>query len=116
MIRLSLLAVALAVPAAPSFAQNADQDVRCLMASNAFARAEKDAPKRQLAMATGLFYLGRLDGRVSGAQLKAAMVAQAKSLNPTNLPPAMNACVKHFVQTQAMLQSIGKQLDQSRAK
>jgi hypothetical protein len=82
--------------AAPVAAQSVDSDVRCLLAANVFARAEKDAAKRQLSMAASVFYLGRLDARISNEQLKAAVQAQAKSMPASSLGPTMTACVKRL--------------------
>ena len=81
---------------APVAAQSVDSDVRCLLASNVFARAEKDAAKRQISMAASVFYLGRLDARISNEQLKTAVQAQAKSMPASSLGPTMTACVKHL--------------------
>jgi len=82
--------------AAPVAAQSVDSDVRCLLAANVFARAEKDAAKRQISMAASVFYLGRLDARISNEQLKTAVQAQAKSMPASSLGPTMTACVKRL--------------------
>ena len=82
--------------AAPVAAQSVDTDVRCLLAANVFARAEKDAAKRQISMAASVFYLGRLDARISNEQLKTAVQAQAKSMPASSLGPTMTACVKRL--------------------
>ena len=82
--------------AAPVAAQGVDSDVRCLLAANVFARAEKDDAKRQISMAASVFYLGRLDARISNDQLKAAVQAQAKSMPASSLGPTMTACVKRL--------------------
>jgi hypothetical protein len=55
--------------AAPVAAQSVNDDVRCLLAANVFARAEKDQAKRQLSASASIFYLGRLDARISNEQL-----------------------------------------------
>ena len=81
---------------APVAAQSVDSDVRCLLAANVFARAEKDAAKRQISMAASVFYLGRLDARISNDQLKTAVLAQAKAMPASTLGPTMTACVKRL--------------------
>ncbi len=91
-------ALAGAAWAAPAMAdtQTVDSDVRCLLAANVFARAEKDPAKRQISMAASVFYLGRLDARISNEQLKTAVQAQAKTMPASSLGPTMTACVKRL--------------------
>jgi len=89
----ALAAVAFAAPVA---AQSVDEDVRCLLAANVFARAEKDPARRQLSIATSVFYLGRLDARVSNEQLKTAVQAQAKTMPASSLGPTMTKCAKRL--------------------
>lgn len=80
--------------AAPVAAQSVDDDVKCLLVANAFARGDKDPTKRQLSMATSLFFLGRLDARVSAEQLKAAMKKQASTMIASSFAPTMNGCAQ----------------------
>jgi hypothetical protein len=84
--------------AAPVAAQSTNDDVRCLLASNYFARTEKDPAKRQLAMSSSAFYLGRLDARISTDQLKSTVIAQAKTMTIASAAPIMNNCVKRLIQ------------------
>lgn len=91
---ITLLAAAFAASAlgAPVAAQAVDQDVRCWMASNVFVKSEKDAQKRQVAAISAVYYLGRIDARMSMQQLKTAVGVQSKLLKPDNLGPVMTAC------------------------
>ena len=84
--------------AAPVLVQSVDNDVRCLLAANVFARQEKEPAKKQLAVAASLFYLGRLDARMSIERLKAAMLVQAKAMPASSLGPTMTACAKHLLE------------------
>ncbi len=84
--------------AAPLDAQSVNDDVRCLLVSNAFARGEKDPAKNQIAKIAGAFYLGRLDTRLSTAELKAALLAQSKTMTPAAAGPVMNGCVRRLLQ------------------
>jgi len=95
MIGAALAGMAAAAPAMAQ-AQSVDGDVRCLLAANVFARAEKDPAKRQISMAASVFYLGRLDARISNEQLKTAVQAQAKTMPAASLGPTMTACVKRL--------------------
>lgn len=94
-IGVALAAIGMGAPAA---AQNSDGDVRCLLASNAFAQRETEPAKKQLAMVASAFYLGRLDARISNDQLKNAVQAQAKAMSFASLAPTMNDCVKRLQQ------------------
>jgi hypothetical protein len=109
--RFVLLALALAV-ALPTTAQAqiADGDLRCLMVANVFASTEKDVKKRQVASATGLFYLGRIDGRVPPAQLKARILAVGKGMTSKSVGPTMNACVGALQQREQAFQALGRQV------
>ncbi|HMI18440.1 MAG TPA: hypothetical protein VK533_02735 [Sphingomonas sp.] len=91
-------ALAAAGLAAPVAAQSVDDDVRCLLASNFFARTEKNAQQKQIAMASAAFYLGRLDARISNEQLNSAAMAQAKTMTKDSLGPTMNSCAKRLIQ------------------
>lgn len=93
----------------PARAQTPDQDVRCLLASNFFAKADKDPERRQVASLSVFYYLGRLDGRLSAEQMKTQLVAQAKTLNPSNAGPVMTACAKRVQEKSAALQALGQQ-------
>ncbi len=92
------VALAAAGLAAPLAAQSVDDDVRCLLASNFFARTEKNPQQKQLAMASAAFYLGRLDARISNEQLNSAAMAQAKTMTAPSLGPVMTNCAKRLVQ------------------
>lgn len=102
--------------AAPALAQAADADVRCMMAGNVFGKAEKDPAKKQLALATGLFFSGRADARLSPAQLKAAILAQGKALTTENVADAMTVCARTFQAKQRGLVTIGQQIAGSQPK
>jgi len=93
--------------AAPAVAQSVDEDVRCLLAANVFARAEKDPAKRQLSMAASVFYLGRLDARISNDQLKTAVQTQAKTMPASSLGPTMTNCAKHLTEKGLAMRAFG---------
>jgi hypothetical protein len=104
------LGLSLAI-AAPAMAQAIDADVKCMLTSNFFARAEKDAARQKLAVVTGSYYFGRADARLSAAQLKAQLIAAGKSqIKPAELPPIMNDCAKRFQERDRALQEIGKSI------
>lgn len=101
---------ALILASVPAAAQGADEDVRCLLASNLFTKAEKDPTKREIAVLSSYFYLGRVDGRLSGAQLGAAMKAQAPTITPDRAGAIMTACAKRMQGAGLAIRTLGKQL------
>ena len=111
-----LIAVGALILAAPAVAAPADHDVQCFMASNVFANADKDPARKALAAAAGLYYLGRLDARLSPDQLKAQITAQGKMLNPQSLGPTMTACAKELQAKQTALRAMGQDLARTQGK
>ncbi len=107
--RLTAAALLLATAAAAS-AQTTDQDVRCVLAGNAFGATEKDAARKQLALATALFFGGRVDARLSPAQMRAAVAAQGRALTTADLPATMTACAARFQAKERAMQAIGRQV------
>jgi hypothetical protein len=85
-----------ALATSPVAAQALDPDVKCMLASDVFGRMEKDQNRRQLAVLSGLFYFGRIDGRLSPAQMKAQILAVGTQMKATDLGPVMNECAKRF--------------------
>ncbi len=91
-------------------ARAANEDVRCLLASNLFAKAEKEPGKRQVALLSAYFYLGRVDARLSGQQLAVALKAEASTMTPESAGPTMTACAKKVQSAGAAIQVMGKGL------
>ena len=100
----------------PAIAQSADQDVRCILAGNAFGMAEKDPAKKQLALATSLFFAGRADARLAPAQFKAQVLAQGKALSTSNAADVMTACAKTFQAKERAMQAVGQEVARSQAQ
>jgi len=96
------VALASLAAATPASAQSVDSDIRCLLAANVFAQQEKDPAKKRLAANTYIFYLGRLDARISNEQLKAAILPQAKAMPAASLGPTMTACANHLLTHNAL--------------
>ena len=102
--------LALTLAAAGPAAAQATSDVRCLMASNLFSAAAKDAKTRKLAEAGKYFFLGRVAGRLNEQQLRTQMLAQAKSITPANAANVMQGCARQMQSGAAMVDRVGKQL------
>ncbi len=104
--RTTLLAATIGtiMAAAPLAAQSVDDDARCALASNVFSKVEKAPAKKQLATLASFFYLGRLDGRLSPAQIRSALLAQGKLMKQADLGTTMTACAKRLQATNTALQ------------
>lgn len=102
--------IALATAAVPAIAQDVPTDLRCVLVGNAFAAAEKDEQKKQFATQVAHFFYGRVDARVTPAQLKVQVMAVAKGLNPQMMAPTMNACVSRLQAKLAVMQGIGREM------
>lgn len=74
----------------------------CLVVSNAFAKTLIDDKSRRTAQAALYFFLGRIDDRITAAQLKGTLEEQARLINNSNAPELMNSCLK-LVQARAQL-------------
>ena len=92
----------------PVDAQVADNDVRCLTVAKFFAATEKDPMRKQLAVASAFFYLGRVDARLSEAQLKAQISGPHALIKQAEVGTLMTACAKRVQITQNMLMGLGQ--------
>lgn len=95
--------------AAPASAQ-AGNDVKCLLASNLFAKAAKDPKTRTAAEASKLYYLGRIHGRLNAAQLKAELLAQQKAISAKTAGAIMNGCARQMESGIKMIQGVTQQI------
>lgn len=91
-------------------AQGGIDDVQCLFAANVFSQTEKDPAKRDVARIATFFYMGRVDARLSGAELKTALAAQAKAVTNQSVGPIMTTCVKSMQGRMAAMQALGQAL------
>lgn len=110
-IMVAVAGAAFAMTGNAAVAQGANEDVRCLLASNLFTKAEKDPAKRQVAVLASYFYLGRVDGQLSGQQLANALKSQAPAIKPESAGGIMTACAKRLRSAGMAIQTLGKQLD-----
>ena len=94
--------------AAPASAQAIDPDVKCFIASDIFSKNEQDPKRRQVAMVANIFFFGRMDARLSAAQLKTQIIAVGRLLKPADLPVVMTDCAKRVQDRQRALQDVGK--------
>jgi hypothetical protein len=106
----SAASLALATLSAPAVAQDVPSDLRCVLVGNAFAAAEKDEQKKQFATQVAHFFYGRVDARVTPAQLKVQVMAVARGLNQQMMAPTMNACVARLKAKLEVMQGIGREM------
>ena len=109
-----MAAAALVLTGAPARAQGTNEDVKCLLARNLFVKNEQDAAKRQVAVFSSYYYLGRIDARLSGAQLSAALKAAAPTITAQTAGPTMTACAKRLQSATMAIQTIGKSLSNAK--
>jgi hypothetical protein len=102
------LAAALLTTGGAAAAQTAT-DARCILLANAFAGQSKDANQKKVAEDSLYFYLGRIDGQPTAAQMKTVMDAQAKTLTDANAGQLMGECVKAVQAKVQLLQTLAAQ-------
>ena len=107
-IPIAIAAAALLTASAPAAAQTA-ADARCLLLSNAFAKQPKDATAQKLAEDSLYFYLGRIPGQPTTAQLKAMFDQQDKTITDANMGTLMGDCVKAVRAKVQLLQDVAAQ-------
>jgi len=100
------LALALSLGSSGAWGQSVEQDAQCLVASSVFVRTEKDAGKRQLAIAVRYFYLGRIDARAAGPALRTVLQAQSKAVTAANVGPTMTNCARSMQSRETALRTL----------
>jgi hypothetical protein len=99
------IAAALLATGGTAAAQTA-AEARCIILSNAFASQAKDANAQKLAEASLYFYLGRIAGNPTPAQMKAVMDEQAKTITQANAGPLMRDCALPVQSKVSLLESL----------
>jgi hypothetical protein len=110
----ALLSLALGlslVPAVANAQATADPDVRCMLVSNVFAEKETDANKKQVAIISVAYYLGRIDAKLSPAQFRNAVIAVGKEPLGKEIAQIMTNCARGLqskqIATAEMMKAIG---------
>jgi hypothetical protein len=103
----ALVAVAaMGFPASAS-AQTVNDEIRCVMVSNALVAGSKNPRGRQIGASVGAYFMGRLDFRPP-AQVKAALVRQNRRIPGKEAEAVMNACAVRATKAEARLRSLAK--------
>jgi len=102
---LSLAALAcVAAPAARAADDAAAADLKCMVVAAALSQNADPGLKSAGAM-TGIYYLGRLDGRTPNLDLETRLRATISQMTPQELVPEIQRCGQ---QVQARLKSAGQ--------
>jgi hypothetical protein len=91
-------------------------DARCIVLASAFANQSKEPNQQKVAEDSLYFYLGRISGQPTTAQMKAAMDAQAKTITDANAGTLMGECVKAVQAKVQLLQTLAGQSQPQPAK
>ena len=100
-----MLAAALIATSGAAAAQSAT-DARCIVLATGFANEPKDANQQKLAEDALYFYLGRVPGQPTAAQLKATLDQQGKTITDANAGALMGDCLKAIQAKVQLLQSL----------
>lgn len=87
-----LLFLILLSAAAPSPDADTTVDVRCVVAMGS-AMDTKNEQAKQLAFATMLYFLGRIDGRTPELDMEARYESEAKRMNPKDSKAFVDSCL-----------------------
>ena len=80
-------------------------NINCLVASNRFGVRATNPKAKALAEQSLNFYLGRVDPTATSQQLATSLKHSRSSLNGTNLPSLMNACIRQMGAEGRLLQA-----------
>lgn len=89
---LPLLFPILLSAAAPSTDADTSVDLRCVVAMGS-SMDTKNEQAKQLAFATMLYFLGRIDGRTPELDMKARYESEAKGMNPKEAKTFVDSCL-----------------------
>jgi hypothetical protein len=87
-----------------------DDDVRCFILSNAFAKSATDPKARAAAAASLTFYLGRLDGRAPPASVAQVISRVGKGIDPKTAGVQMGACTQRMARSEQSIQAAVRML------
>jgi hypothetical protein len=95
-------------------ADDTTDDVRCLaLAAALTANPSIDANEKSASQAVGIYYLGRLDGRTPGLDIKSRLIEQAKlmgALSVDTIKAQAQACGAAFGARVRALEELGDAL------
>jgi hypothetical protein len=106
MFRITMAAtLCIAALASPASAQAVNDDVRCFLLSNAFAKKATDPEARAMASASLAFFLGRIDGRMPAPAMGDLIRRVGASIDPKAAGPQMTACAARLTHAEQAIQA-----------
>lgn len=96
------------VKQAPNATVATSSNINCLVVSNRFGMRATNSKAKALAQQSLDFYLGRIDPAATRQQLASSLKQSRVSINGTNLPGLMNACVRQMGAEERLLQVAGQ--------
>jgi hypothetical protein len=100
----------------PAAAQSVDQDIRCMLLSHRFKNAAKEAPQKQAAEVSAIYYFGRVAARVPTSELKSRLIAQDNRLKGQQAGPLMNACFQQLKAQERAMNAVSQEIARSAPK
>lgn len=88
-------------------AQTVNDEVSCVLLSNAMASQSNNPRGKQVGAAVGAYFMGRLDARPP-AQVKTAIAAQKRRMTAAAAAKSMNACVARATRSELRLRALAK--------
>jgi hypothetical protein len=101
------LSASVAAAATPPPAAGGDPDLKCLLVASALSQ-NPDPKARTISGLMVFYYMGHLDARKPGINLRAALEAQAHAVTPPQLQAEAKRCVTTVSARGQLLQSMSK--------
>lgn len=88
-------------------AQTVNDEVGCVLLSNAMASQANNPRAKQVGAAVGAYFMGRLDVRPQ-AEVKTAIAAQKRRVTAAAAAKSMNACIARATRAELQLRALAK--------
>ena len=110
MLRYGLVLALMTAGTAQAQARDAEADLRCMIGATAAAERVTDAALKQQLMGAAAFYMGRIDGRLTDAQIEAKMREMAPTMQSVDWQREMAACGEYLRQRGNSFRALGARL------
>lgn len=87
-----------------------------MLLSHRFKNAAKEAPQKQAAEVSAIYYFGRVAARVPTSELKSRLIAQDNSLKGQQAGPLMNACFQQLQAQERAMNAVSQEIARSAPK
>lgn len=89
--------------------------MRCIVASGSLA-ASQDPAMAQVGAMSGLFWLGRVDPKISEADLEQSLSAVFAAMTPAQVAPEFDRCRKEMKDRSDLVSRVGARIQERAAK